>query len=37
MHVEQRWGTEYFIRFVDKHLRCLGCGNYQENRFTVYG
>ncbi|GAA2871692.1 hypothetical protein GGQ99_000996 [Aminobacter niigataensis] len=37
MRVQARWGEERFLRFVDNKLRCLGCGNWQENRFIVYG
>lgn len=37
LRVEQRWGLENSLRFVDHKLRCLGCGNWQENRFILYG
>lgn len=37
VRVQQRWGDDDFLRFVDHKLHCLGCGNWQENRFIVYG
>ena len=37
LRLERRWGAIAWIVDIDRHLRCLECGNRTANRFAVVG